>query len=213
VAVAFFWCVVLVAGFVNPGYSHWRDYVSTLASRGAEHGWVGVVAIAAIALAMLPGALLLRPVSRAAAVAVAVAGVGFLVVAFTRLECVNGAAGCGLGGRFAISGSTEVTHWTATTVGTAALITGIALTGVALVRRGRRLAGIGSLVAGVVTAGAFLAMGGDSPGGTQRLGIAVATGWLAAVALAAIREENRSQRRLVGNGAERRPDSTGGGLR
>jgi hypothetical protein len=132
---------------------------------------------------MVAAALLVRSVSRAAAVAVAGAGAGFVVVAFTRLDCPNGAARCGLGGRFEVSGSTEIGHWTATTVSSILLIAGIALTGVTLVRRGRRTAGIASLAAAAVTAGAFLATGGDTPGLMQRVGIVVATGWLAALAL------------------------------
>ena len=60
---------------------------------------------------------------------VALAGVGFVVAAFTRLECPNGAAGCGLGGRFEVSGSTEIGHWTATTVSSVLLIAGIATDG------------------------------------------------------------------------------------
>ena len=109
-----------------------------------------------------------------------------MVVAFTRLECSNGPAGCGLGGRFAVSGATEVTHWTATTVSTVLLIAGIAVTGVGLLRARRTLGGLASLAAAAVTTGAFLAMGGQSPGGVQRLGILVATGWLAAVAVATL---------------------------
>jgi hypothetical membrane protein len=194
VGVATFWLGVLVVAAANDGYEHRRDYVSTLASHGSVHGWLGVLAISAAALAMLPAALLLRRTSGAAAIAVALAGVGFLVVAFTRLECSNGPAGCGLGGRFAVSGGTEVTHWAATTVATVLLIAGMALTGLSLVRSGRTPAGIGSLAAAAVTAAAFLAMGGDSPGATQRAGILVATGWLVAVALAALggRESRRT---------------------
>ena len=124
---------------------------------------------------------------------VALAGVGFVVAAFTRLECPNGAAGCGLGGRFEVSGSTEIGHWTATTVSSVLLIAGIALTGVALIRRGRRPAGIASIAAAAVTAGAFLATGGDNPGVVQRIGILVATGWLAAFALLTLVRSSRRQ--------------------
>lgn len=184
--LAAFWVWMLAAAAVNPGYSHTRDYVSTLASNGAEHGWLGVLAIATAAGAMLLAGLLVRRLSRAAGTAIALAGAGFLVVAFTRLECSNGAAGCGLGGRFAISGATEVIHWTATTVSTVLLITGIALAGAALLRARHTLAGLASLAAAAMTAGAFLAIGGQSPGGVQRLGILVATGWLAAVAVATL---------------------------
>jgi hypothetical protein len=182
--LALFWGALLVAAAVNPAYSHRRDYVSPLAAHGAEHGWLGVLAIAAAGGAMLPAGILIRPFSRVAASAIALAGVGFLVVSFTRLDCPNGAARCGLGGRFAISGATDVTHWTAATLATTLLISGIGLTGLALLRVRRMLPGLLTLTAAAVTAGAFLATGGQTPGEEQRVGIAVATGWLAAVALA-----------------------------
>jgi len=184
--LALFWGAILVAAAVNPAYSHRRDYVSTLASHGAEHGWVGVMAIAAAAVSVLAAGVLLRPLSRAAASAIILAGVGFLVVSFTRLDCPNGAAGCGLGGRFAISGSTEITHWTATTVSTTLVVTSIAVTGLALLRMRRTISGLLTLAAGSATAGAFLATGGQTPGEEQRVGVVVATSWLAAVALAAL---------------------------
>ena len=192
--IAVFWGAIIAAAALEPGYSHRRDYVSTLAARGAEAAGLAIVAILAAAGAMVCASLLLRPHSKAAALLVALAGVGFVVAAFTRLECPNGAAGCGLGGRFEVSGSTEIGHWTATTVSSVLLIAGIALMGVALVRRGRRLAGIASLSAAAVTAGAFLATGGDSPGVIQRVGIVVATGWLAAFALVTIVRTSRARR-------------------
>jgi hypothetical membrane protein len=184
--LALFWSATLVAAAANPAYSHRRDYVSTLAAHGAEYGWLGVTAIAAAGAAMLAAGVLIQPLSRVAASAIVLAGVGFIVVSFTRLDCPNGAAGCGLGGRFAISGSTEVTHWTAATLSTILFLVGIALTGLTLLRRRRTLPGLLTLAAGAVTTGAFLATGGQTPGEEQRVGIVVATGWLAAVALAVL---------------------------
>jgi hypothetical membrane protein len=192
--LAIFWGAFLVAAAVNPAYSHRRDYVSVLAAHGAEHGWLGVLAIAAAGGAMLAAGVVLRASSRAAASAIALAGIGFLVVAFTRLDCSNGAARCGLGGRFAISGTTDVTHWTAATLATILLVAGIALTGVALLRIGRALPGLLTLAAAGVTAGAFLATGGQTPGEEQRVGIVVATGWLAASALAVILRATSGER-------------------
>ena len=130
-----FWCAILVAAALEPGYRQRRDYVSVLAAHGAEHPGLAILAIVAAAGAMLFASLLLWQVSRMAGLALALAGVGFVVVAFTRLDCPNGAAACGLGGRFEISGSTEIGHWTATTVSTVLVIVGMALTGLALLRR------------------------------------------------------------------------------
>ncbi len=184
--VACFWVAFLVAAALEPGYTHRRDYVSTLAARGAEHAELAMFAIVAAAVSMLFTSVLVRHVSRLAAVAIGLAGVGFVVAAFTRLECPDGAAGCGLGGRFEVSGSTEIGHWTATTVSTILLVAGIGLSGIALIRRGHRIAGVASLAAAGVTAGAFLATGGENPGVMQRIGIVVGTGWLAAFALGAL---------------------------
>ena len=190
--VGCFWGAILVAAALEPGYTHRRDYVSTLAARGAAHAGLAMFAIVAAAAAMLFAAFLVRHVSRLAGAAIALAGVGFVIAAFTRLECANGAAACGLGGRFEVSGSTEIGHWTATTVASILLIAGIAVTGVALIRRGRRIPGAASLAAAAVTAGAFLATGGQNPGLMQRVGIVVGTGWLAAVAIGTLARLRRT---------------------
>ena len=184
--VACFWGAILVAAALEPGYRQRRDYVSVLAAHGAEHAGIAIFAIVAAAAAMVFTALLVWQVSRAAGLAIALAGIGFVIVAFTRLDCPNGAAACGLGGRFEISGSAEIGHWTATTVSTVLVIAGIALTGLALVRGPHKVAGAATLATAAFTAGAFLATGGDNPGIRERIGIAVATGWLAAVAVATL---------------------------
>jgi hypothetical protein len=195
--VAGFWGAFLAAAALEPGYTHRRDYVSTLAAHGAAHAELAIAGIVGAAAAMVAASALVRTVSRLAAVAIAVAGVGFVVAAFIRLECRNGAAGCGQGGRFEVSGSTEIGHWTATTVASVLLIAGIALTGVALIRPRRRVAGVATLAAAVVTAGSFLATGGDEPGVMQRVGIVVATGWLIGIALVALVALARTRARNV----------------
>jgi hypothetical membrane protein len=204
--LALFWGAIFAAAALNPAYSHRRDYVSALAARGAEHSWLGVIAIAAVGGAMFAAGVLIRPLSRAAAYAIALAGIGFLVVSVTRLDCSNGAARCGLGGRFAISGSTEITHWTAATVSTTMLIAGIALTGITLLRNRHILPGLITLAAGAATAAAFLATGGQTPGEEQRVGIVVATSWLAAVAFATLARTSPRPRQWTPHGSTNRPD-------
>ena len=74
--LAVFWCLVLLVGAANPGYSQTRDYVSTLAARvPTSGGWV-CSAICAAAVAMLGTALLLRPLSGVAALLAGTAGSG-----------------------------------------------------------------------------------------------------------------------------------------
>jgi hypothetical membrane protein len=184
--LAVFWCLVLLVGAANPGYTQTRDYVSTLAARGTDYGWLGVLAICAAALAIIATATLLRGLSRLAAVLTGIAGIGFLVVAFTRLSCPNGPAGCGLGGRFDVSGFREITHSAAITASAALLVAAMAWSGVELHRRGSTPAAVASLGAATATAVAFLATGGASPGWIERLGILVATGWMAVVAVASL---------------------------
>ena len=186
-ALTTFWCLVLVLGAANPGYSQTRDYVSTLAARGADLGWLGVLAICAAALAMIATAKLLWTLSRLAAVLTGIAGIGFLVVAFTRLSCPNGPAGCGLGGRFDVSGFREITHSAATTVSAVLLVAAMARSGVELHRRGNTHLGLAGLGAATATAVAFLATGGSSPGWIERVGILVASCWMTAVAVASLR--------------------------
>jgi hypothetical protein len=178
---------VLVLGAVNAGYSQRRDYVSTLAAHGADLAWLGVLAICAAAVAIIATALVLRSVSRGAAVLAALAGAGFVVVAFSRLDCPKGPAGCGLGGRFEVSGAAEITHSAATAVSEFLLVAAMAVSGIALVRAGHGRLGRSSIAAAILTAVAFLATGGSSPGWIERTGILVATAWMAAVALDAIR--------------------------
>jgi len=185
--LAVFWCLVLLLGAANPGYSQTRDYLSTLAARGADHGWLGVLAICAAALALVATATLLLVLSRIAALLTGIAGVGFVVVALTRLSCPNGPAGCGLGGRFDVSGFREITHSAATTVSAVLLVAAMAWSGIELHRCGRTRAGAASLGAAAATAVAFLATGGSSPGWIERLGVLVATCWMAAVAVASLR--------------------------
>ena len=165
-----------------------------LAARVAEHPGLAILAIVEADVSLLLAGLLLWQVSRLASLAIGLAGLGFVVVAFTRLDCPNGAAACGLGGRFEISGSTEIGHWTATTVSTVLVIVGMVLTGLALLRRRHLAAGVVTLVAAVVTTGAFLATGGDTPGIRERFGIAVATGWLAAVGITTLLQARRATR-------------------
>jgi hypothetical membrane protein len=184
--VGTFWGAILVAAAGEPGYSNRRDYVSTLAAHGAEYGELAVLGIVAAGCAMIAAAVLVWSLSRMGAVTIGLAGLGFVVAAFIRLECPRGAAACGLGGRLEVSGSTEIGHWTATTLSSILLIAGMAIVGVALVGRGQRHAGIASVVAAALTAAAFLATGGDNPGGVQRAGIVVATGWLACLGFVAL---------------------------
>ena len=127
--VATFWSAILVAAALEPGYSNRRDYVSTLAANGADHGELAVLGIVAAAASMIAAAVLVWPVS----VVAAIAGAGGDRVRHRRLHpsrVPRRRGGRGLGGRFEISGFTEVGHWTATTVSSILLIGGMVIVGV-----------------------------------------------------------------------------------
>ena len=133
-----FWTALLLAGAASSGYSQRRDYVSSLAAHGVDDAWLGMLAIAAIGVVGLGAAVLVRPLTRAGALALACAGIGFVVVALVRIDCPNGAARCGLGGRFDVHGAPAITHWTAAVASTVFVLAGATFVAYALFRRGRR---------------------------------------------------------------------------
>lgn len=186
VGLGVFWAALLLAGAASPGYSQRRDYVSSLAAHGVEDAWLGMLAIVAVGVAGVAAAVLLWRVTRAGALALACAGIGFVVVALVRIDCPNGAARCGLGGRFDVHGAPAITHWTAAVVSTVLVLVGAALVAYALWRRRRRAASVVSAVAAAMTLVALVGTGGQSPGVVQRVWIAVMTLWLVGAALLAL---------------------------
>ena len=98
-AVVAFWALILVAGLVNPGYLLTRDYISALASRGAEQAWLGVGALVLLPVAHLATAVVLWSRTRLASYGLALTVVAGLLVAADRISCPGGAARCGTGPR------------------------------------------------------------------------------------------------------------------
>ncbi len=188
VLVALFWVAVVIAASVNTGYSHSRDYVSALASVGADHAWLGVLAIAAVGSAIALTFFLVRPVSRVAAVAVALAGAGYVLGAFARIRCAEGAAFCGVGDRQStdLENTRGYLHEGAVIGSSLLLVVAMTALGVALLRQGRRTGGIASLIAAVATVVTLALVSGDTPGAEQRIWIAVMTLWVIGVAITAL---------------------------
>ena len=176
---------VVVAGSANPNYSHRRDYISPLASVGAERPWLGMFAIGAVGVAFMLTTTLVRPYSRTAAIAVAAAGVGYVVAAFARIRCAEGAAFCGVGDRQStdLENTRGYIHEAAVIGSTLLLVVAMTALGIALLRRGSRAGGIVSLVAAGATVVTFLLVSGDTPGAEQRLWVAVMLLWALGVAI------------------------------
>ena len=193
--VALFWVAVVVGGSANPNYSHSRDYISPLASMGAERPWLGMLAIGAVGVAFLLTATLVRPYSRIAAIAVALAGLGYIVAAFARIRCAQGAAFCGVGDRQStdLENTRGYIHEGAVVGSTLLLVVAMAALGIALLHGGRRAGGIASLIAAGATVVTFALVSGDTPGTEQRIWAAVMLLWTLGVALWTIARASRAR--------------------
>jgi hypothetical protein len=147
-----------------------------------------MVAIAAVGGAFVLTSALLRPISRTAAVAVVLAGVGYVVAAVARLRCAEGAAFCGVGDRQStdLENARGYVHETAVIGATLLLVIAMTAFGIALLRGGRRAGGIASIVAAGGTVVTFALVSGDTPGTEQRIWVAVMVLWTTGVALWAI---------------------------
>ena len=195
VLIGLFWVTVVIAASVNSGYSHSRDYVSALASVGAEHAWLGVLAIAAVGVAFALTFFLVRPVSRVAAVTVALAGAGYVFGAFARLRCAEGAAFCGVGDRQStdLENTRGYLHEGAVVGSSLLLVVAMTAFGVALLRQGRKAGGGASLIAAFATVVTFALVSGDTPGAEQRIWIAVMTLWVVGVAIWTLTRANSAR--------------------
>jgi len=92
--LAAFWALLRVAVLQQPGYELSRDTISSLASQGAVNAWIGVLAFATGGLGTIGLSFLLRRISQPAGLALGLAGVALLIVGVTRINCLDGAAGC-----------------------------------------------------------------------------------------------------------------------
>ena len=150
-----------------------------------EDAWLGMLAIAAIGVAGLGAAALVRPLTRAGA---SRSRARAWASSSSRSSESIARAGrhAALGGRFDLHGAPAITHWAAAVASTVFVLVGVALAALALFRSGRRAAGVASAVAAAATLGVLLATGGQSPGVVQRVWIVVMTVWLAGVATVAL---------------------------
>jgi hypothetical protein len=88
---------IVVGGALNDGYDQWRDYVSALSGRGSTAALVGMVGLLGFSTANAAAGWALRPHSRTGFAALELAAASGVVVAFSRIQCPDGAALCSLG--------------------------------------------------------------------------------------------------------------------
>jgi uncharacterized protein DUF998 len=108
----------IVAGALEPGYSHLGDYVSSLGAKDAAHPWIvdtGIVALGASVVLLGVALLHVLPRRRAAAVAAllfAGAGVAIAIGGPFRTDCSFAAQSCEDAWRAGrLSGATDVHLW------------------------------------------------------------------------------------------------------
>lgn len=96
-AIVAVWVLFRMAAIEQPGYEPMRDTISSLASEGASHAWIGMLGIATAGGATVIASFPLRRISQPAALAMGVAGFALVLVALTRIACPDGAASCSMG--------------------------------------------------------------------------------------------------------------------
>jgi hypothetical protein len=169
-AIVATWVVLGIARTAQPGYVAMRDTISSLASHGASFPWIGMAGIAIAGIATVMASFPLRRLSQPAALAMGVAGFALLVVAFTRIACPDGAAGCSMGG--ATDPATSTAHLAAIMVFEVTFVTAIGSAAICLWRSGARIASLGAIV-GMVLSIVFVALAPMEVGMKQRLWLLV----------------------------------------
>jgi len=182
-AVTVFWVVVFLAGWVNDGYAPTRDYISALASRGADHAWLGVGALVALSTAHLAVASIFRRGSRLVALFLAAAGLAGLVVASMRISCRAGAARCAVAGQVRPTDLMDSLHGKAVACYGVLVVLAMVASAARWWVQARALALVSAALAPVSAALLLASTAGAHPGAAQRLWLGVNTGWLVALAL------------------------------
>lgn len=181
-----FWVLTAVAASRQPGYDATRDYVSSLASTGAQQPWLGVLAIALLGCSYLAAGhvLLWRLRAVASAALAAAAGAVVLLVAVARIDCPGGSARCGLDNdpvaylRAVDEASWgQVVHGPAVVASAVLLVAAmIALAAVLPRRCPTAYVSIGCAVVAAVSP--LFWVPSDSPGLGQRVWLAALSGWI-----------------------------------
>jgi hypothetical protein len=178
----------VVAGATDAGYSHVRDDMGSLAGEQADHRWVGVVALVALAVsiaALAPAVTRTVPRrARLAGAAFAIAGLATLGWALFPVECDLSSSVCQ--DRFdagLLSWQHSAHLWFGLAMSVAILATTLALTA-ALWPRPAAVLALGAGVWGIaIKVVSFASWGHGADGLVDRLGILALHLWFAGVAI------------------------------
>jgi len=168
--------LVVVAAAVNPGYLHTRDYVSYLASRGADQAWIGVLALVTFSAAHGVTALTVRLSWRVARIVwVPLLACSFfgIVTALSRVSCPGGAAGCSRRGPGSVPDVWDHLHGLSVGAYEVSYVVAATCAGFLLARGRRPWPGSLLLVVAVVSALVFSQIHQPEPGAVQRIWLAV----------------------------------------
>lgn len=165
--------LVLLGGAVNSDYLHSRDYVSSLASRGADQAWIGMLAFACFAAAHAVAAMPWRRTSRVVWALLLACSALILVVGIARASCPNGAARCSVAGEPSAVDIGDTIHGLSIQIYLFAFLAAAVWAGVVLLRRRRRGCGVGMFVLAAGSIVAVSQMDERTPGAEQRIWFAV----------------------------------------
>jgi len=165
--------LVIVGAVVNDSYRHSRDYVSSLAGRGVEQPWIGMLGFACFAAAHAVAAMRWRRTSRIVFATLLACCALILVVAAARSSCPGGAAGCSLPDRPSVTDVGDAIHALGIGVYVVAYVFAAICAGVVLVRRRHRWLGVTMFLLAVLSVLAVGQIDEQSPGAEQRIWLAV----------------------------------------
>ena len=179
-----FAALVVLGGSVNTGYEHSIDFVSSLAGRGSEQAWIGVLAIGSYGLAHGAAALSWRHVSRLVWAGLLVCSALLVTVAVARASCPSGAAGCALSSTGTTDAGDTVHGLSVGIYALLFLVTAVS-TGVVMARRRSWYAAAASVLVAALSIAALSQVDEVTPGAEQRVWLATnGIGLLVLVALA-----------------------------
>jgi hypothetical protein len=180
-----FAALVMVGGSVNARYDHSVDFVSSLAGRGSEQAWIGVVAIGSYGLAHGAAALPWHHVSRVVWAGLLVCAALLVTVAVARASCPSGAAGCALNGSADQTDAGDAVHGLAVGLYALVFLVTAVSAGVVMARRRNWSAAAVAWLIGASSIAALSQVDAVTPGAEQRIWLAInGIGLLVLVALA-----------------------------
>jgi hypothetical protein len=195
----------IVAGALDPGYSHAREGVSALAAKDAAHPWIVTVGIVVLGVAIaalgpaVAAVLPRRPAASVAAAAFVLSGVVIVLVAVFPIDCSLSERACEA--RFdagELSTATDVHLWLGLVYDVVFLVTPFALARALWPRPAAALSVLAGLTGIAIGLALFPGENVDGAGGIfQRIGLLLTHAWVLIVAAAVLHVAARERAKPV----------------